>query len=51
MKVKTYEKTLREVWSSREEAKEDEKECARARDEDRYEEEITLVFWTPSDSY
>jgi len=44
MKVKTYEKTLREVWSSREETREDEKECARAGDEDRFEKEITLVF-------
>lgn len=45
IKVETLEKTLREVWPSRERAKrEDEKKCARAADEDRYEEEITLVF-------
>lgn len=42
-KVETLEKTLREVAPSRRGAKRDEKKCARAGDEDRYEEEITLV--------
>jgi len=36
---------------NREEVKGDEEEYARAGDDDRYEEEITLVLWTASDSY